>query len=122
MLKHHIRYMIRRWWPMLLILSLTMGLIYGFLNLVDSVTATAYHGQGYAYTTNATIAPTLCLLIVGLVATFVMSLFVFTYRTRKQSADVFYQAAYAPTTIKRVRMFIGLGILIIALTAAFSNP
>lgn len=122
MLKHHIRYTIKRWWPMILIFGIMMITIYG----IYAMAAPTYYtiremGNGYTNNTKSVtfVMPTLALLIPALLASLVMSLFVFTYRTRKQSVDVFYQAAYGPTTIKRVRVLVGLGILLIAVTAAF---
>ena len=121
MLKHFIKYQIKNWWPLALIFSLAMSLVTMLESLMADTSYRYFHpGEGAGYGMGAS-APTstLTLLIIGLLVSVMMSLFVFTYRTKKQSVDVFYQAAYSPTTLKRVRVFIGLAIVIISITVAF---
>ncbi|MBE6127155.1 MAG: hypothetical protein E7182_04190 [Erysipelotrichaceae bacterium] len=118
--KRYIRYTIRHWWPMLLIFGIICTVVFGLTCLMlPTYYKIMYYPNGGQTTIPATIAPGIGLLVLGLLGSVVMSLFVFTYRTRKQSVDVYYQAAYKPTTVKRVRMFTGLGILHLALLIGF---
>ena len=122
MLKHYISWQIRKWWPMLLIFSIILTVTALYTNAFTTMAVRYYdNGSEYVpyYSFSSTTSNMPSLFIVGLVLSLVMSLFVFSYRTRRQSVDVFYQAAYAPTTIKRVRLLIGLAILLLSMLIAF---
>lgn len=116
MLKHHIWWQVRKWWPLLLIFSIVLTVTFTWTIMAVPMTANSYNGN--PINANVTTGVTI-LYFTALGITFVMSLFVFNYRTKRQSADIYYQAAYAPTTIKRVRLLIGLAIVILSFTAAF---
>lgn len=117
MLKHYITWQFKKWWPLLLIFSIILTLTFTFTCFNTPLTyMLSQEGYGnYAY--GPTLIPILLIPALGL--TLVMSLFVFDYRVRRQSADTYYQAAYAPTTIKRVRLFMGAGIVLTSILAAF---
>ena len=90
----------------------TLTILFAVLGNQMAVTET------YSYAMPRTVA-LLNMLIPSMCATFVMPLFVFSYRTKRQSVDTYYQAAYAPKTIKRVRMLLGLAIVLAAFTIAY---
>ena len=115
MLKHYIRWQFRKWLPLVIIFS---AVAFSVSSSVALAIPTYYIESELPRSTVASgffAAP----FFVGLVLSVVMSLFVYTYRTRKPAVDIFYQAAYAPTTIKRVRVLLGLAILLISLTAGY---
>lgn len=120
MLKHYIKYRIRHWWPLLLIFGLTLTLIYAFTGLNVSLTYRFVHTPyGSHRSGDHFFSGNIIFFVCALIVAMVMPLFVYRYRTSKQSADVFYQAAYSPTTVKRVHFLIGLGIVLASVTAAF---
>ena len=121
MLKHYIRYQIRHWWPLLLIFGITLVLIYSLGCTLTSVSYTVYKEGSVPHYAGLGqfFSPLLALLIPALALAFLMPLFIYHYRTKKQYADVYSQASYDPTTVKRVHFVIGLIILLIAVTGAF---
>ncbi len=122
MLKRYCLYQFKRWWPLLVIFSVVMSLVFCFALANWPLTYAVHHGTGGAsYRTGSDTAYSGALFIscTGLLAAFVMPMFVFSYRTSKQGVDSYYQAAYGPLTIKRARMLLGLGIVLASFTAAY---
>lgn len=114
MLKHYCGWQFRKWWPLLMIFAITSTLVILFAVLGNQMAIT----NTYTYAMPRTVS-LLNILMPSIGATFVMPLFVFSYRTKKQSVDTYYQAAYAPNTIKRVRILLGLAIILAAFTIAY---
>ena len=120
MFKHYCFYQFRTWWPMLLIIGLSVGLIYTYAAL--NVGLTYREGNENLFHSGLLMfweTMSLALIIPSILAAYIMPMFIFSYRTKLRSVDTYYQAAYQPTTIRRARMLIGLIILAISVTAAF---
>lgn len=122
MIKKYWKWQFGRWWPTLLIFGVLLVTTFFFtcvsVSVVD-VQASANGTQFYWRSHSGLGIELYILLAVSLIATFVMPLMVFTYRTKKQSADIFYQAAYKPGTIKRIRVLLGLLIIVATFTLAY---
>ena len=119
MLKHYIKWQVKQWWPLLL--------IFGTIMTLSFVSTVLNSGVGYEFNeytvyyplNNSVSGYLLSIFLPAFVMTLVMPIFVYSYRVRKQSADVFYQAPYKKGEIKRVRILIGLAICLVATTVAF---
>ena len=118
MLKRHVLYQIRKWLPLLLVCTLystfstlIFGLVAGVANYTSDPSAPFAN-----YQNNPIV---LCLLAPSFFSVFILPFFVYSYRTSKKAADTFYQASYSDKTIKRARVLIGLGIVLVAVTVSF---
>lgn len=117
MLKHYCFFQFRKWWPMILIMGLVIGMSMTFTALNLPVNAPIDNQESSLKT--MWIVYGLVFLFLSYFASFAVPLTGFAYRTRRQSVDAIYQAPYKRTTIKRVHIVVGLIILAIAMTAAF---
>lgn len=118
MLKHYCVWQFKKWWPMLIIISIIVFITGLFSALSGTLTVRADPSRhSNVYGSGGLII--LAMFAPALFASFAMPLFVFGYRTKRQSVDTYYQAAYAPTTIKRARFFIGLAILLVAFVIGY---
>ena len=122
MLKHYCIWQFKKWWPMLLIFSIVLTVIFSYAILSIPLTQrVSQDGPDYSITNLFSQMASYIHAFhyfPALAMTFVMPLFIFHYRTKRQSVDTYYQAAYAPTTIKRARLLIGLGIVVAAFIAS----
>ena len=116
MLKQYVKWQIRQWWPLLLIFSALLTLIFGTACTEASF---SYIKASATYGTLIPGVELLPLAIAAYLATIVMPIFVFKYRTRQRSVDIYFQSPHAPGKIKRARVFIGLVMLLIAVSVAF---
>ena len=119
MIKRYAKYQFKKWVPLLAIFALVMTLIFAF-----SCATLPTYGQtkivnGQIMPRASVITPFLALSIPAFLCSAVMSLFVFSYRTSKQAADAYYQSNIDMKDIRKVRILLGLGILLIAFTLAF---
>lgn len=119
MLKHFIKWQIKQWWPLLLIFASILSIIWCGTTSEISITYTSVSYGYYEY--GAHTASLLAIFIPAFVAAMVMPFFVYSYRAKKQSADAFLQAPYKSGTIKRVRVIIGLALVLIAVSVAYWN-
>ncbi len=121
MIKKYWKWQFSRWWPLLLIFGVVITATFFFTCTLESITnSQGYNGRiGYPREFSAAGVELFVFLAAMMVPVFVMPLMVFSYRTKKQSADIFYQAAYKPGTIKRIRLLLGLIIIVGVFTFAY---
>ena len=119
MIKRYAKYQFKKWVPLLVIFALVMTLSFAFVNAISPTygrTSTIY---GIPVPKGSSIVPFLGLSIPAFLCSAAMSLFVFSYRTSKQAADAFYQSNIDMKDIRKVRILLGLGILLLSFTIAF---
>ena len=121
MIKKYWKWQFSRWWPLLLIFGVVITATFFFTCTLESITNSQGSNGGTGYPRGFSVAGVelFVFLAAMMVPVFVMPLMVFSYRTKKQSADIFYQAAYKPGTIKRIRLLLGLIIIVGVFTFAY---
>ena len=124
MLKSYVKWQLKKWWPLILIISLAIALPFVSMLQTASLTIDQFSppGGGSYRTGNGGVVLVSSFMVLGvlaLIASFVIPIFVFVYRTSLQAVDCFYQAGFEKRTIRRARVLIGLGILLAAFLAAF---
>ena len=124
MLKQYIKWQLKKWWPLILIISLAISLPFVSMLQTASLSTTLYKTpDGYYYHggsgASVVTASFMVLGVLAIVATFIVPIFVFVYRTSLQAVDCFYQAGYDKRTIRRTRALIGLGIILASFLIAF---
>ncbi len=128
MLKQYVIWQLKKWWPLILIISLALAL--PFVSIAQSASlvttyfknTSGYGGYGGYYGGSGlgvVLASLMVLGILGMTATFIVPVFVFVYRTSLQAVDCFYQAGFEKRTIRRARMLLGLGIVMVSFLIAF---
>ncbi|MCR5079241.1 MAG: hypothetical protein K6B65_04935 [Bacilli bacterium] len=116
MLKSLIVWHIKKWWPLLLIFTTVISIFFvSSIQAMGMTTTTDYYNSSVGY--RAIFM--LYLAIPAMLTTFVMPIFVYIYRTSLQAVDCFYQAGHDKKTISRVRVTIGLIIVLASMTIAF---
>ncbi|MBQ2069401.1 MAG: hypothetical protein II467_00560 [Bacilli bacterium] len=115
MLKKLISWHIKKWWPLLLIITLLT--VIPFVSNIQAMNL--YRNPSYNSSYGGNTLFLLSVFIPIMIATFVLPIFVYIFRTSLQAVDCFYQAGYEKKTITRVRVLIGLAILLISFTIAF---
>lgn len=121
MLKRYFSWQLKRWWPFFLIFGVVLTLVYvGFASL-NGVTYQLRTIEGRAVFIGNSVFESglITFCVFSLIASFVMPVFVFSYRTSRRQTDILYQAAYSPTTIKRTRILLGAIILAASFTVAY---
>ena len=123
MIKKYWKWQFSRWWPILLIFSVVLVSAFFLTASVISLVESSGGRTGsieYYYRSGAGIGVEIYIFAaLAMITTFIMPFSVFAYRTKKQSVDVFYQAAYKPGTIKRIRILLGLIIIVASFTLAY---
>ena len=123
MLRQYVKWQLRKWWPLILIIGLAIALPFVSTLQSASLTETVYKAADaprYASSGEGLLLASFVVAgVIGLGATFVVPVFVFVYRTSLQAVDCFYQAGFDKRTIRRTRTLIGLGIILAAFLAAF---
>ena len=118
MLKHYVFWQFRKWIPLLIVFTALLTSIGGSTALSIPTASVTFNGRGSS-SVNPAMGAFPFVFFPALALSFVMAFFIYSYRTRRSSVDVFYQAPYSPTTIKRVRVLLGLAILMASITAAY---
>ncbi len=125
MLKQYVIWQLKKWWPLILIISLALALPFVSILQAAPLVTTYFknNGGGYGYYGGSglgtVMASFMVLGILGMVSTFIVPVFVFVYRTSLQAVDCFYQAGFEKRTIRRARMLLGLGIVMASFLIAF---
>lgn len=129
--KLYIKWLLQQWLPLIFIFGAIMLLAYFVPSLSGAIypyqTAEEYFGyssydftQTLFYTEIGEInAGTTAIMNCGIVAAIAMPFFVFSYRFDKSSADAYLQVPAKRNEIRLIRVFVGLAIILSALTIVF---
>ena len=129
--KLYIKWLLQQWLPLIFIFGAIMLLAYFVPSLSGAIypyqTAEEYFGyssydftQTLFYTEIGEVnAGTKAIMNCGIMAAIAMPFFVFSYRFDKSSADAYLQVPAKRNEIRLIRVFVGLAIILSALTIVF---
>lgn len=129
--KLYIKWLLRQWLPLIFIFGAIMLLAYFVPSLSGAIypyeTAQDYFGYSYYdfaeslfYTEIGEVsAGTSAIMNCGIMAAIAMPFFVFSYRFDKSSADTYLQVPAKRNEVRLIRVFVGLAIILSALTIVF---
>ncbi len=120
--KQYFRYLLKQWLPLIIVPFFLLITPYFIVSMTTSCYSYRYSERYAGAAPWAMIAALTFLVVAATIFSSLLPLFVESYRFNKKSADTYYSLPFAPLKLRKMRMFLALGILLIVFTVAYWLP
>ena len=119
MLKRLIRGQTISWVPAFAVLAITMTVIFLITMVTNQITVYCEIYRAAFFYVPPISSGLLGIAFPVMAACYAMPPLVYSYRTTRQGSDAYQQSAHGPHTVQRVRLLVGLGMLVAAFSVAY---
>jgi len=120
--KQYFRYLLKQWLPLIIVPFFLLITPCFIVSMVTDCYSYKYH-DGYTGAIPWAMMIALTFLVVAsVIFSSILPLFVESYRFGKRSADTYYSLPFKPLELRKTRMFLALGILLVVFSLAYWIP